>query len=60
MLCYQALEMKAEFEKAKTAYEFYQIDESAPEVTRNFRLKNPGVNLMTQAVKTHTLILNNE
>jgi len=60
MLCFQALGRQTEFEKAKAAYEFYQIDESAQEMTRVFRLKNPGANLMTQAVRTHKLILNKQ
>ena len=58
MLSFQALGMQAEYEKAKTAYEFYSIDESAQQVTQSFRLKNPGANLMTQAVRTHKLTLN--
>jgi len=60
MLCYQALGKNDEFEKAKAAYEFYQIDESAQEVTQAFRLKNPGANIMAQTVRTHKLTLNKE
>jgi tetratricopeptide (TPR) repeat protein len=55
MLCYRALGREQEAEVAAAAYEFYQIDESAQEMTRTFRLKNPGANLMAQPIRTHAL-----
>ena len=58
MLCLKALGRDSEVTQAETAYEYYQVDESAQEITRVFRLKNPGANLMTQAVRTHKLHLN--
>ena len=57
MLCYRALGREQEAEVAAAAYEFYQIDESAQEITRTFRLKNPGANLMAQAIRTHALVV---
>jgi tetratricopeptide (TPR) repeat protein len=55
MLSLKALGRENEYLQAKAAYEFYQVDESAKKVTRAYRLKNPGANLMTQAVRTHKL-----
>ncbi len=55
MLCLRALGREAEAEVAKTSYEFYQIDESAQEITRAFKSKNPGANLMAQKIRTHGL-----
>jgi tetratricopeptide (TPR) repeat protein len=60
MLCFKALGHEEEYLSAKTAYEFYQIDESAQELTRAYRLDNPGANLMAQAVRTHKLILRSD
>ncbi|MGH7450849.1 MAG: tetratricopeptide repeat protein, partial [bacterium] len=57
MLCYRALGREQEAEIAAAAYELYQIDESAQEITRAFRLKNPGANLMTQPIRTHKLFV---
>jgi tetratricopeptide (TPR) repeat protein len=57
MLCLRALGRNDEAELAAAAYEFYQIDESAQEITRAFRLKNPGANLMAQAIRTHKLVV---
>jgi tetratricopeptide (TPR) repeat protein len=57
MLCLRALGRNEEAEVAAAAYEFYQIDESAQEITQAFRLKNPGANLMTQAIRTHKLVV---
>jgi len=51
------LGQEKEFSKAKVAYEFYQIDESSQKITRAFRQKNAGANLMSQAVRTHKLVL---
>jgi tetratricopeptide (TPR) repeat protein len=57
MLCYRALGRDNEAELAAAAYEYYSIDESAQAVTRTYRLKNPGANLMAQPVRTHVLVL---
>jgi Tfp pilus assembly protein PilF len=57
MLCYRALGRNSEAESAKSAYEFFSVDESAQEITRNFKLANPGANTMAQAIRTHRLIL---
>ncbi|NIV96531.1 tetratricopeptide repeat protein [candidate division KSB1 bacterium] len=58
MLCFRALGKHREAKIAEAAYEYYQIDESAQEITRAYRLKNPGANLMAQKIRTHTLDLN--
>ena len=55
MLCLRALSREDEADRAAAAYAYYAIDESAQEITRSFRLKNPGANLMAQAVRTHRL-----
>ena len=59
MLCLRALGRHDEAEIAKAAYEYYQIDESAQEITRAYRLKHPGANLMSQKIRTHRLVLQN-
>jgi len=59
MLCLRALGREKEAEVAKAAYEYYQIDESAQEITRVFKLKNPGANLMAQKIRTHQLTIEN-
>ena len=55
MLNHRALGNTAEAALAEAAFEHYQIDESASEVARAYRLKNPGVNLMTQDIRIHRL-----
>ncbi len=55
MLCFRALGKTAEAAAAEAAYEYYQIDESAQEITRQFKLKNPGANLMSQQIRIHKL-----
>ncbi|MEE9214557.1 MAG: tetratricopeptide repeat protein, partial [Thermodesulfobacteriota bacterium] len=57
MLCLRALGREKEAEVARAAYEYYQIDESAQEITRAFKLKNPGANLMAQKIRTHQLTI---
>ncbi len=57
MLCLRALDRNEEAELAAAEYEHYQIDESAQEITRAFRLKNPGANLMAQQIRTHKLVI---
>ena len=59
MLCLRALGREEEAEAAKATYEFYQIDESAQEITRAFKLKNPGANLMAQKIRKHKLTIEN-
>ncbi|MDZ7362795.1 MAG: tetratricopeptide repeat protein [candidate division KSB1 bacterium] len=57
MLCYRALGRQREAEMAAQAYELYQIDESAQEITRAYRAKDPGANLMAQPIRTHRLLI---
>ncbi len=57
MLSLRALGRKEEAERSAAAYEYYSIDESAQEVTRTYRLGNPGANLMAQPIRTHILVL---
>ncbi|MFQ5708675.1 MAG: tetratricopeptide repeat protein [bacterium] len=57
LLCFQALGQERQALLAKAAYETYQVDESAQEITRAYRLKNPGANLMAQKIRTHVLQL---
>jgi hypothetical protein len=55
MLNYRALGNEAEARQAEEAFAYYQIDESASEVARNYRLQNPGANLMVQDIRIHPL-----
>ncbi|MFQ5678964.1 MAG: tetratricopeptide repeat protein [Gemmatimonadota bacterium] len=55
MLIYRALGREREAREEEAAYEYYRIDESAQEVTREFRLRHAGVNLMAQRIHTHEL-----
>ncbi|MFQ5631732.1 MAG: tetratricopeptide repeat protein, partial [bacterium] len=57
MLSHKALGNTNEAKIAETAYAHYQIDESAQEITRAYKLKNPGDNLMAQQIRTHRLEL---
>ncbi len=57
MLCYRALGRDVEADRAASAYAYYSIDESALEITRNYRLENPGANLMAQKIRTHQITL---
>jgi len=57
MLSLRALGREAGAEEAAAAYAHYSIDESAQEVTRAFRQRNPGANLMAQRIRTHRLKL---
>lgn len=57
MLSYQALGRASEAQTARESYEYYQIDESAQALTRAYRLKNPGANLMSQMIRTHRLVV---
>lgn len=53
MLALRALGREREAAAAEAAYRYYQVDETAQAVTREFRLRNPGANLMSQPVRTH-------
>ena len=55
MLNYRALGMTEEADRAEAAFEFYQIDESAFELARTYRLSNEGANLMAQEIRIHRL-----
>lgn len=55
MLCYRALGDDEKARAAEAAYEFYRIDESAQELTREYKRQHPGANIMAQAIKTHKL-----
>jgi tetratricopeptide (TPR) repeat protein len=57
MLAYKALGRTVETEIARLAYEKYQIDESAQEMTQALRLSEPGDNLESQPVHVHRLEL---
>ena len=57
MLAHRALGHTAEAAVAEAAYEYYRIDESAQAITREFRLRNPGANLMAQPIRTHELTI---
>lgn len=55
MLCHRALGRQREAEISRQAYEKYQIDESAQQITQAFRLAHPGANLQAQAIPVHVL-----
>lgn len=55
IFCYRALGREEEAKKSEEAYELYQIDEAAQELTQKFRLENPGVNFETQLIHVHEL-----
>lgn len=55
MLSYRALGREEEGAVSEQAYEYYRLDETAQEVTREFLSRNPGANLMAQDVRIHTL-----
>ena len=57
MLCLRALGREQNAKVAQAAYEYYQVDESAQEITRAYKLRNPGANLMSQQIRTHVLDL---
>ncbi len=57
MLSLRALGREAEAEAARSAYEHYQIDESALEITTAHRLAHPANNLEAQAVHVHRIEL---
>ncbi|MFB3786493.1 MAG: tetratricopeptide repeat protein [bacterium] len=55
MLCYRALGKTAEAAEAEKAYTLYQIDESAAQVTQQFRLKHPWINESSQPLPIYDL-----
>jgi tetratricopeptide (TPR) repeat protein len=55
MLSFRALGRTDQAARAEAAYERYRIDEAAQAIAGNFRLANPGVNLMAQPLHTHVL-----
>jgi len=57
MLNYRALGEVEKAAVAEAAFEFYQIDEAAFELSRTYRLTNPGANLMAQGIRIHRLNL---
>ena len=57
MLNYRALGRQEDAQQATLAFEKYQIDESASEVARQYRLNHPGDNLMAQDIRIHPLEL---
>ena len=57
MLNYRALGEVEKAAEAEAAFEFYQIDEAAFELSRTYRLTNPGANLMAQGIRIHRLNL---
>ena len=54
-LNYRALGKNEEADIMEKAFRYYQIDESAAETARKFRLKDPGANLMAQDIRIHML-----
>ncbi len=59
MLNYKALGRPEDAARAEAAFNIYQIDESAAEVARQYRLNHPGDNLMAQDIRIHALDLTN-
>ena len=55
MLALRALGREAEADRAEAAYLYYGIDESAQEITRTYRARDPGANIMAQPIPTHRL-----
>ena len=55
MLALRALGRAGEAAGAEAAYLYYGVDEAAQEVTRAYRARNPGANLMAQQIPVHRL-----
>ena len=55
MLCLRSLGREAEAAAAEQAYKYYQIDESAQEVTRGYRMQHPDANQEAQSIHVHEL-----
>ena len=55
MLCARALGDQERAAIAEAAYKYYKIDESADEVTKDYRLSHPYDNLEAQPIHAHDL-----
>jgi tetratricopeptide (TPR) repeat protein len=55
MLSLRALGREDEARLAEAAHLYYSVDESAQEITRDYRLRDAHANLMAQAIRTHRL-----
>ena len=55
MLCLRALGRDDEADRAEAAYLYYGIDESAQEITRAYRARDAGANIMAQPIPVHRL-----
>ena len=55
MLALRGLGREQEAKRAEAAYRFYQIDESAQELTRSYRLEHPHDNHEVQKIHVHPL-----
>jgi tetratricopeptide (TPR) repeat protein len=55
MLVLRALGRTEEADEAEAMVEYFRVDEAAGRLTRRLRSENPGVNAMTQDVRTHAL-----
>jgi len=55
MLCLRGLGREAEAAAAEQAYTYYQIDESAQEVTHGYRQQHPHANREAQSIHVHEL-----
>ncbi len=55
MLALRALSRDAEADRAEAAYLYYGIDESAQEITRAYRARDEGANIMAQPIPVHRL-----
>jgi tetratricopeptide (TPR) repeat protein len=58
MLSLRALGREEEAGRAEAAYLYYGIDESAQELTRAYRTKDAGANIMAQPIPIHRLQIN--
>ena len=55
MLALRALGRDEEAARAEAAYLYYAVDEAAQEVTRDYRAREPGANIMAQQIPVHRL-----
>ncbi|MDE2805968.1 MAG: tetratricopeptide repeat protein [Gemmatimonadota bacterium] len=55
MLSLRALGRNEAAARAEAAYLYYGIDESAQEITRAYRARHPGPNIMAQPIRIHRL-----
>lgn len=55
MLSLRALGRDEAAARAEAAYLYYGIDESAQEITRAYRARHPGANIMAQRIRIHRL-----